>query len=255
MSVLSGIVMKLGFRDVDENMMRVNRIIYSIQSWLDFRHERRRAMIKVREYTHVNYSRLAFLWDMCEKIASSGHTGAFVETGVWRGGSAGVMALVAKKYQYKNKLYFFDSFEGLPYPTSCDGGDTLEFVEHNSKKDTGKSGRVEAGMEYINELFEVLKIDKKSTKIVKGWFQDRLPVYKDKIGNISILRLDGDWYESTKVALENLYDNVESGGIVIIDDYFYWDGCRKAADEFLINRSINVKLVRQGISSAYFVKP
>jgi hypothetical protein len=68
---------------------------------------------------------------------------------------------------------------------------------------------------------------------VKGWFQDTLPVWQNKIPDIAILRLDGDWYESTRICMETLYSKLVSGGICIIDDYGYNSGCRKAVHEYL----------------------
>jgi hypothetical protein len=69
--------------------------------------------------------------------------------------------------------------------------------------------------------------------IHKGWFQDTLPAARDHIKQIALLRLDGDWYASTKVCLENLYEQVVRGGVIIVDDYECYEGCKKAVDEFL----------------------
>ena len=79
--------------------------------------------------------------------------------------------------------------------------------------------------------------------MVKGWFQDTLPKYKDKIGAIAVLRVDADWYESTKCCLENLYDNVVTGGYIFVDDYGFVTGCKKATDNFLTNKKLNAQLV------------
>ena len=75
-------------------------------------------------------------------------------------------------------------------------------------------------IEQVSELlFDKLNLPKDKITLVKGWFQDTAPANKDKVGQIAILRLDGDWYESTKIPLENFYQNVSSGGCIIIDDY------------------------------------
>ena len=178
-----------------------------------------------------------------------------METGVWRGGCAGILAYISKKYGYKNALYFFDSFEGLPQPTHEDGADARIFAD---KKIDGKMEAINkliAPESYIKKLlFEKLQIEADKVNIVKGWFQDTLPAVKNKIGPISILRLDGDWYESTKVALENLYDQVEAGGMILIDDYYFWDGCRRAVDEFIVDRKLKVKMKKQDLDGTYFIK-
>ena len=102
-------------------------------------------------------------------------------------------------------------------------------------------------------LFSRLKINRDSVHIVKGWFQDTLPAFKDEIGPIAILRLDGDWYESTKCCLEHLYEQVVPGGYVIIDDYGCWGGCRIATDEFLENTGLELQVIDQ--KGRFFQKP
>ena len=89
--------------------------------------------------------------------------------------------------------------------------------------------------------------------MVRGWFQDTLPKYKDKIGEISFLRIDADWYESIKCCLENLYDNVITGGYIFIDDY-HLAGCNKAVEEFLKKKGLEVKFTFDDRGGAYFVK-
>ena len=101
-------------------------------------------------------------------------------------------------------------------------------------------------MQDVKTLFEKLKIV--NYRIIKGWFQDTLPQNIDKIGNIAILRLDGDWYESTKVCLEYLYDNVVEGGYILVDDYNFWPGCKKAVDEFFDNRKIFPNIIKVDLS-------
>ena len=75
------------------------------------------------------------------------------------------------------------------------------------------------------------------------------------IGPIAILRLDGDWYASTKICLEHLYDQVVSGGFVIVDDYGTYEGCRKAVDEFLAARGLHVFLSHVDPDCRYWIKP
>lgn len=87
----------------------------------------------------------------------------------------------------------------------------------------------------------------------KGWFQDTLPAAD--ISEIAVLRLDGDWYASTKVCLEHLHDKVVSGGFVIIDDYGCYDGCRKAVDEFLLAHEYKLFLNYVNKDCRYWIKP
>ena len=89
--------------------------------------------------------------------------------------------------------------------------------------------------------------------MVKGWFQDTLPEYKGNVGKIALLRLDGDWYESTRCCLENLYGNVVAGGWVIADDY-QLPGCRRAVDEFLADIRETVAMSFDANGRAYWRK-
>ena len=255
MSIKSYLTQKFGLTDVDSNFRRIYNLSFETQRLLDTNKERKAVLEIIKPYTHVNYQRLKFLWNVAEKVAKNKTPGAFVETGVWRGGCAGILSYISKKYAYNNGLYFFDSFEGLPQPTSEDGKDAKTFSDGNSEGELKSIDKVKAGENYIQKLLsDKLKINFSKVTIVKGWFQDTLPAYKNGIGDIVILRLDGDWYESTKVSLENLYELVVPGGCVIIDDYYFWDGCRKAVDEFIKDNELRVEIKKQDASGAYFIK-
>jgi hypothetical protein len=104
-------------------------------------------------------------------------------------------------------------------------------------------------------LFERFRLRRQQITLVKGWFQDTLPVTKAQIGPIALLRIDGDWYESTYCCLEHLYDNVSPGGQIIIDDYCSCFGARKATSEFLAARAVSSDLVPDGRGGASFEKP
>jgi len=84
-------------------------------------------------------------------------------------------------------------------------------------------------------------------------FQDTFPSVRT--GDIALLHIDADWYESVKLCLERFYDSVQPGGFVVIDDYGHWEGCKKATDEFLRNRSLDVTLTRVDYTGRYFQKP
>ncbi len=255
MSVKSNLSQKIGLTDVDSNFQKIYNFGFEAQRFLDNNKERKSILETIKPYTHVNYQRLRFLWNVAERVSVSEPPGAFVETGVWRGGCAGILSYISKKYHYKNGLYFFDSFEGLPQPTFEDGKDAETFAVGKTEGELKSINKVQAEENYIKELlFDRLVIDPSKVNIVKGWFQDTLPLYKNRIGDIAILRLDGDWYESTKVALENLYGLVRPGGYIIIDDYYFWDGCKKAVDEFIKDNELRVEIKRQDASGAYFIK-
>ena len=178
--------------------------------------------------------------------------GCIVECGVWKGG----MICGAAKYAIDNNInrtfYGFDSYEGFPEPTENDivaytGKKALELDNWGMKKD---------GNAPLNNLYECmtnLNIPNETIIPIKGWFKDTVPNFTQN--KIIILRLDGDWYDSTKVCLENLYDKVVPGGIIILDDYGYWKGCKEATDEFLASKNINVVLNKTDFSEVWFIKP
>ena len=148
--------------------------------------------------------------------------------------------------------WFFDSFEGLPEPTAEDyaeDGRTGEFIRPLPK------GACLGTIEQVSELlFDTLELPRSEVHLVKGWFQDTVPAQRKDVGPIAVLRLDGDWYESTKIPLEAFYDQITPGGVVIVDDYATCFGSRKAVDEFRGNRSITAELIPDGRGGAWFRK-
>lgn len=212
--------------------------IFNLRKWLLFK--------KVEKSTLVCHERLYNLYDLCNEMEKKGIPGSFVECGVWKGGASAVMAHIADRWKSDRQIWLFDSFEGLPKPKEIDGQEAKKIFEEN---------KLIASVEDIEDLFfKKFNFDKNNIHIIKGWFNESLPKHKEKIGQISILRLDGDWYESTKTCLKNLFDNVVKSGYVIIDDYGCWPGCKKAVDEFLFERDIKADLIRIDRSGYYFKK-
>jgi O-methyltransferase len=217
--------------------------------------EMKRLLRIVRPYTMVSYRRLRNVYELAETTERDSIQGAFVECGVWRGGCAGVMAYVSKKYGSKRAIHLFDSFEGLPDPTEDDGEMALSYMDMVRKGKYSSKYKCDVPLETVQELFfDKLKIPERVVYFHKGWFKNTIPPQNTQIGKIAILRLDADWYESTQICLDHLYDNVVPGGFVILDDYGYWQGCRKAAEEFFIERNISPKLQRVDAGGYYFVK-
>jgi len=179
--------------------------------------------------------------------------GALVECGVAKGGTAAMMALTNRELgAIPRTKWFFDSYEGLPEPTVEDykGEKAGHFVQPLSKGSClGTLDQVQ------NLMFDKLLLPRNEVHLVKGWFQDTVPLHRERIGPIAVLRLDGDWYESTKIPLENFYEQVVPGGYVIIDDYATCFGSRMATDEFRIDRNIKSPLHPDGRGGAWFEKP
>jgi hypothetical protein len=214
-----------------------------LRDWFDL--EKRALFGAVRPFTMAGYRRLSSLYDLCRRAEAENRPGAFVECGAWKGGAAGVMASVARSAGRGRRTWVFDSFEGLPDPGAADGPAAKPWA-----------GRCAARMEDAERLlFGTLRLKRAQVILRKGWFQDTLPAARPEIGPIAVLRLDGDWYESTRVSLENLYDGVVPGGFVVLDDYGFWEGFRRAVDEFLAGRRLAPPIIPVDRSAAWFQKP
>ena len=211
--------------------------------------------LKVRPFTMVSYERLENAYELAEDIEKRKIAGAFVECGVWKGGAAAVVAVVAAKKEEKRQLWLFDSFEGLPEPTPQDGVRAKEYAGGRTSGTLASIGKCVGPLQDVQQLFfHKLRLSGDTVHIEQGWFQDTLAAAKERVGSIALLRMDADWYESTRCILENLFDNVVAGGYVIIDDYYCWEGCKKAVDEFLAKRNIHPRMIRVDKEGAYFQK-
>lgn len=183
----------------------------------------------VREHTFLRYETLRSLYEAAHYVVRENIRGCAVECGVARGGSGAAIAIALSETDPDRQVLLFDTFEGLPAPTREDP-DYHRAVQ--------KTGKCRGEFEKVDELF--CRLGLRNYRLVKGMFQETLR--NTDTGNISLLHLDGDWYESTRVCLENLWDRVSDGGIVQIDDYGEWQGCKKAVDEFLGRKGVNVHL-------------
>lgn len=209
--------------------------------------EEARTIFKIMPYSLVGPAGLSQTYNLVAEIIKKNLQGDLVECGVAQGGCSALMALKAfEKNENGRRIWLFDSFEGLPEPTAKDSGSFIRPLDRGSCLGTYE--------EVENLLFSNLKIDRKNVKMVKGWFEETLPKYKNEINEISFLRIDADWYESVKCCLENLYDNVINGGFIVIDDYGTCSGAKKALDEFLERRGLEVNLTHDGRGGCYFKK-
>jgi len=152
------------------------------------------------------------------------------------------MASICTRSPLNRKIWLFDSFEGLPSPSDKDGDEAQTCVWW-----------CHGDLSKVKTICQKLRVPESRVRIVKGWFQDTFP--SAQIQDIALLHIDADWYESVKLCLERFYDSVQPGGFVVIDDYGHWEGCRRATDEFLKERSLDVRLVRVDYTGRYFRKP
>jgi hypothetical protein len=196
---------------------------------------------RVRGNTLASRTRLSTLFRLSREIERLRIPGAIVECGVFKGGSAGVLAKASNRAR---PLFLFDSFEGLPPPGEHDGRMAGERYQ---------AGWCAATETDVMELLEGLGISRQRIHIFKGWFQDTLPTAD--VGEIALLHIDADWYESVKLCLDTFYDRVQRGGFIVFDDYGRWEGCTRAVDVFLASRGLKVTLDPRAPEGHYFQKP
>jgi len=171
--------------------------------------------------------------------------GCVVECGVWRGGmSAGIASLLGPTRTY----YLFDSFEGLPPAQAIDGSKAIQW--QRATDSSAYFDNCSAAEEFAHQAMR--RAGARDVRLVKGWFSDTVPVFMPPTP-IAVLRLDGDWYESTMTCLTGLYDKVTPGGLIILDDYYSWDGCSRATHDFLSRRSAVERINVHG-AVCYLVK-
>jgi O-methyltransferase len=174
---------------------------------------RRRSMIPRRRFTE----------NLAIARQAVGVGGDVVECGTWKGGMSAALAELLPG----RRSVLFDSYEGLPPPVELDGERALGWGESDAWYLDNCAAAVEDAEESMR-MSGSGEVD-----IRKGWFEQTVPAYAQAEPAIALLRLDGDWYESTLVCLRHLFPLVAPGGVVLIDDYDTWEGCTRAVHEYL----------------------
>jgi hypothetical protein len=185
-------------------------------------------------YTMVGLKRLDNLQACIESVIQNNVPGDLIETGVWRGGSTIFMRAVLKAYDITDRrVWVADSFEGLPAPDPTnypvDEGD----IHH-------QFDFLRVTMEEVCANFARYDLLDDQVQFLKGWFKDILP--SAPIKQLSVLRLDGDMYESTIQALTSLYPKLQPAGYIIIDDYAL-PGCKQAVTDFRSHNGIHEEII------------
>lgn len=205
---------------------------------------------KIRPYTMLSTARLRSLYNLAISVCREDLPGNMVECGVAAGGSSALLAWVIKRYSQRPRtLFCFDTFAGMPAPTEAD---THAKTPANA---TGwGEGTCAAPMDSLIDICQQLEVDD-IIHPVKGLFKDTLPTTSSQIGHIALLHMDGDWYESTRDILDNLYDQVVPQGRIQVDDYGHWEGCKKAIHEFEARRGIKFHMHPIDTTGVWFQKP
>ncbi len=197
-------------------------------------------------HTMVGLLRLENLRELAQRAIDLSVPGDFIETGVWRGGCCILMRGVLAANQIDDrKIYVADSFEGLPVPNvevfPQDAGSTLHQIAD-----------LAVSMETVKANFDRYDLLDDQVVFVEGYFSDTLPALD--AGPFALMRLDGDMYESTYVALDALYPKLSPGGFIIVDDYGATEACRRAVTDYRTKFGITGDLQEVDWTAVYWQK-
>lgn len=201
-------------------------------------------------YTLTGPERLFNLIEAVRHVERHGISGDIVECGVWRGGSMMAVAMTLLRLGNSNRhLHLLDTFEGMPAPdhdrdVSLQGKSAVPEWEGQKNADGTGSTWCYASLDEVRAALDSTGYPSSQLHFVKGLVEDTLPEAAPE--RISILRLDTDFYESTRHELNHLFPLLEHGGVLILDDYDYWGGARQAVDEYLAEHEIRLLLGRIG---------
>lgn len=208
---------------------------------------------KVEPFTMTGLNAVLSLVQAVKYIVDNKITGDFVECGVWRGGSMMAAALMLQHLgDTTRRLYLYDTFSGMVAPTAKD----QQFDGKSASqvwRENGDGAWCDAGLEDVQNNINRTAYPSDKVYFVEGKIEDTVPNTIPE--QISLLRLDTDWYESTKHELEHLYPRLAPHGILIIDDYGHWEGARIAADEFFAEQKFKPFLHRIDYTRRLIIKP
>jgi O-methyltransferase len=211
----------------------------------DFSPEAIATVKTVRAFTMTSVERLGALIGAVEYVVRAGVPGDIVECGVWKGGSMMAVALTLLRLQRADRtLHLFDTFDGMPPALDVDRdlrGDSAAAMLAAHDRDTSLVWAY-APLDEVRRNLASTRYPAPLVRCIAGRVEETIPSKAPTA--ISLLRLDTDWYESTKHEMEHLFPRLSPGGVLIIDDYGHWEGARKAVDEYLETAKINLLLCR-----------
>ena len=193
----------------------------------------------VSPFTMTSVERIGALYDSLEYIRANNIQGDFVECGVWKGGNIlGIMEYLAFHKMTDRKVFLYDTFEGMTPPEDIDkdlngrkAESILEDVMCISPIDEVRETLLRSSFPMANVTFVVGDVCKT--------LDSANHLHKN---NLALLRLDTDWYASTKKEMEVLYPKLNFGGVLIVDDYGHWKGSKTAVDEYFEGQGISPQI-------------
>ncbi len=210
----------------------------------------------VRPFTMTSIERINALCEAVRYVTSAGIPGDFVECGVWRGGSSmAALSMLLRLGDFSRHMYLYDTFEGMSAPTQRDrafSGESATRLLESTPKRT-ESVWCYASLEDVRRNVLAVGYPAEKISFVQGKVEETIP--RTIPDRIALLRLDTDWYESTKHELRHLFPLLAPGGVLIIDDYGHWQGAREAVDEYFRETGTHILLNRIDYTGRIAVKP
>jgi O-methyltransferase len=208
----------------------------------DFDKEAADIISEVHPWTMTSAERIYALIQAVRYISANHISGAIVECGVWKGGSMAAVARTLLQLRDASRdLYLFDTFEGMSEPTAKDVDYSGKLASELLREDPGFHC-ADAPLEKVKEILDATGYRQEKLHFVKGKVEDTIPASAPDL--ISLLRLDTDWYASTRHELIHLFPRLSKAGVIIIDDYGHWKGSRQACDEYFAQNGIPILLNR-----------
>ncbi|QEG23503.1 TylF/MycF/NovP-related O-methyltransferase [Mariniblastus fucicola] len=203
----------------------------------------------VTPYTMTSPERILALCEAVDHVCKNEIAGDIVECGVWKGGSMAAVAhsLVSRSQDHRT-LWMYDTYDGMSEPTDNDvdlrghSAERLLADADYANSESKDSIWCRCSLNQVKQTLIETGYPESMLRFVKGKVEDTLPLESPE--QIAILRLDTDWYESTRCELEILFPKLVPGGVLIIDDYGHWQGCRKAVDEYFESQNVKMFLHR-----------
>jgi hypothetical protein len=201
----------------------------------------------VTPYTMTSVERITSLYESLEYIRNNNIDGDIVECGVWKGGNILGCMEYLNYYKINKKVYLYDTFSGMT--------DAQDFDKsHDGDSGSNWVGRCDCDIDEVKSNLSKSKYPKKNIKFIQGDVLNTLDKKENLPSKISLLRLDTDWYESTKKEMNVLYPLLVNNGVLLVDDYGHWEGSKKAVDEYFSENGLDFNFEKIDYTCIKFVK-
>jgi O-methyltransferase len=204
----------------------------------------------VKPFTMTSEERIISLFESLEYIRINNIEGDFVECGVWKGGNIlGMMEYLSHYNITDRNIWLYDTFNGMTDPEEED----IDF-NNTRANDIIDNIRCYSNLEEVKMNLSASNLPKDLLVYVIGDICETLNYQKNIPKKISILRLDTDWYKSTKKEMEILYPRLTNNGVLIVDDYGHWKGSKKAVDDYIEEKKLNLEIEKIDYTGIKIIK-